>query len=128
MKIRTTFNWGIGVLLLLSGIYCALSFFQLRIDQKESVSNDQLISSLRLAAQLRQSSEDLTRMARIYVSTGDPKYWEYFLKILDIRNGESPRPDNYGALYWDLVLTSPDTLVDSGKPVSLQEIENILPE
>jgi CHASE3 domain sensor protein len=30
-----------------------------------------------LALELRKSSEDLTRMARAYVITGDPKYEEY---------------------------------------------------
>lgn len=52
-----------------------------------------------LANELLQSSEDLTRMARSYVVTGDAKYERYFLEILEIRNGTLPRPDNYLPTY-----------------------------
>lgn len=45
-----------------------------------------------LADQLRQSSDDLTKMVRTYVSTGDEKFEHYFWDILDIRNGEKARP------------------------------------
>ena len=36
--------------------------------------------SLQLADELRQSSDDLTRFARTYVTTGDKKYKKYFNK------------------------------------------------
>ncbi len=52
---------------------------------------------------LRQSSDDLTRFARTYVVTADELYRDNYFKILDIRNGESPRPKNYEAIYWDLL-------------------------
>ncbi|MEK7792869.1 MAG: hypothetical protein AAB306_06940, partial [Pseudomonadota bacterium] len=58
--------------------------------------------SLLLAQELFQSSEDLTRMARAYVVTGDPIYKDYFFKILTIRNGEAPRPLDYTTTYWHL--------------------------
>src|SRR5271154_6536791 len=48
--------------------------------------------SFRLASRLKHSSDELTRMARIYVQTGDPKYEGYFNDILDIRNGKRTRP------------------------------------
>jgi len=60
-----------------------------------------------LADELRQSSDDLTKMVRLYVITGDPKFREYFNEILSIRNGETPLPENYHLIYWDLV--SPDS-------------------
>ena len=56
-----------------------------------------------LARELRQSSDDLTRMARTYAVTGDERYRQYFQEILDIRNGAAPRPENYRLAYWDLV-------------------------
>ncbi|PCJ33396.1 MAG: hypothetical protein COA99_15860 [Moraxellaceae bacterium] len=56
-----------------------------------------------LADELRQSSDDLTKMARLYASTGDVRYREYFQEILAIRNGEAPRPDRYDLVYWDLL-------------------------
>jgi hypothetical protein len=57
-----------------------------------------------LTEDLRQSSDDLTAMARAYVATGDPLYFRYFHDILDIRNGKMARPENYDGTYWDFVL------------------------
>src|SRR5665213_2128867 len=51
--------------------------------------------SLQLANELFQSSEDLTKMARSYVTTGNPIYEKFFFEILDIRNGKRPRPQDY---------------------------------
>ncbi|GAA5217147.1 diguanylate cyclase domain-containing protein [Corallincola platygyrae] len=59
--------------------------------------------SLELAHQLRQSSDDLTRMARSFASTGEPRYEKYFYEILSIRDGKSPRPTDYDGVYWDYI-------------------------
>lgn len=46
-----------------------------------------------LADELRQSSDDLTRLARTYVVSGGEAKWEkQYFEILDIRNGKIPRP------------------------------------
>ncbi len=62
--------------------------------------------SYKLANRLHQSSDDLTRMARTYVVTSDPRYKKYFHDILDIRDGKKPLPKGYFNIYWDLVLAS----------------------
>ncbi len=49
--------------------------------------------SYRLAHELRASSDELTRMARTYVVTGDPDYEKAYWHILDVRNGVKSRPD-----------------------------------
>mgnify|MGYP000875046152 CR=1 FL=1 len=54
-----------------------------------------------LADELRQSSDDLTRLARTYVESGDIKWEQQYFEILDIRNGKRPRPANYQNIYWD---------------------------
>ena len=59
--------------------------------------------SYRLADELRQSSDDITRNARTYVVTGDTKWEEQFLSVIAIRNGEKPRPVDYHRIYWDFV-------------------------
>ncbi|MDE0608944.1 MAG: hypothetical protein OXH77_03395 [Anaerolineaceae bacterium] len=60
-----------------------------------------------LADGLRQTSDDLTRMVRLYAVTGDPLYKDYFDQILAIRNGEQARPTRYYQIpYWDLVLAT----------------------
>ena len=71
------------------------------------VNNTRYVSYL-LADELRQSSDDLTRLARTYVVTGDAKYEQQYMDILDIRNGKKPRPQHYERIYWDCLLyTSP---------------------
>ncbi len=76
-----------------------------------------------LADGLRQSSDDLTRMVRLYAVTGDPVYREYFEEILDIRNGLAPRPEQYFDIpYWDIVLATGERPGAFGAPVSIQTL------
>ena len=70
-------------------------------------ANEQRYQSYRLADQLRQSSDDLTRMVRTYVVSGDPIYKQTFQDILDIRDGVRLRPEKYDDVYWDLALLDP---------------------
>ena len=60
--------------------------------------------SLQLVDELRQSSDDLTRMARLYVVTGDSTYIQYFNEVIAIREGKQLRPIDYHEIYWDFVL------------------------
>ena len=80
-------------------------------------------NALYLADGLRRTSDDLTRMARLYAITGNPDYRTWFDEILDIRNGLSPRPDRYFDVpYWDLVLVSGDHGGQEGDPVSIRTL------
>ena len=54
---------------------------------------DNRFESARLANELRASSDELTRLARTYVVTGDPAYEQAYWHLLDVRNGTKPRPD-----------------------------------
>ena len=58
-------------------------------------------ASYMLADEMRQSSDDLTRLARTYVVSSDPKWEKQYLEVLDIRNGKKPRPAQYEKIYWD---------------------------
>jgi methyl-accepting chemotaxis protein len=49
--------------------------------------------SYRLAHELRRSSDELTRLARTYVVTGDPQFERQFADVLAVRNGTAPRED-----------------------------------
>jgi methyl-accepting chemotaxis protein len=59
-------------------------------------------SSYLLADEMRQSSDDLTRLARTYVVSGERKWQEQYQEVLDIRAGKIPRPAQYHKVYWDL--------------------------
>ncbi|MBA4143265.1 MAG: response regulator [Nitrosospira sp.] len=71
-------------------------------------------ASFLTANKLRQSSDDLTRMARSYVDTGDSKFERYFWEILAIRKGEMEEPLHYERSYWDLVVGDPNFQPGSG--------------
>lgn len=52
---------------------------------------------------LRQSSDDLSKFARLYVVSGNQTYKDTYYNILDIRNGAKKRPLNYQNVYWDIM-------------------------
>jgi HAMP domain-containing protein len=76
--------------------------------------------SLQLANELFQSSENLTKMARSYVITGDSTYENFFFEILDIRNGKQSRPQNYPITYWDESPIHPSGAL--GNPIALIDL------
>lgn len=61
----------------------------------------QRYASYMLADELRQSSDDLTRLARTYVVSGDPRWEQQYNEVVDIRAGKKPRPEKYEGIYWD---------------------------
>ncbi|MCC5825330.1 EAL domain-containing protein [Alkalimonas sp.] len=85
-------------------------------------AHNQRLQSFLLADELRQSSDDLTRMVRTYAVTGDERFRRYFDEILAIRNGDLPRPVDYHHIYWDLVDESDNRPRPAGKSVALLEL------
>jgi methyl-accepting chemotaxis protein len=64
---------------------------------------DNRFDSYLLADELRQSSEDLTRLARTYAVTGNPAFEEQYNQVVAIRNGDQPRPEAYNRIYWSFI-------------------------
>lgn len=91
-------------------------------DRAAAEARQLLHRSYLLADELRQSSDDLTRMARTYAATGDPRYEALFREILDIRNGAVPRPLDYHNVYWDLVTATGERPRGSGEPAALRAL------
>lgn len=104
-------------------VFAIVFVIYVRAEKQIDRANEMRLQSFLLADELRQSSDDLSRMVRNYVTTGDPIYKQHYQEILDIRDGKKPRPVNYHDIYWDLVLTddrrpSPD----SGQTIALLEL------
>lgn len=106
--------------LLVTLLLCLL--FLRHIEVKQSESAEIRYESYLLADELRQSSDDLTSMVRMYVITGKKRYRDQFNEILAIRNGISPRPLQYHQIYWDLVLDDNKRPRPLGVKTSLQEL------
>jgi diguanylate cyclase (GGDEF)-like protein/PAS domain S-box-containing protein len=92
----------LGVFLIFSVVFVIYARSEKQID----FANELRYQSRVLADELRQSSDDLTRMVRTYVTTGDRAYKQYYQEIIDIREGRVPRPIDYQDIYWDLVLAN----------------------
>jgi methyl-accepting chemotaxis protein len=82
----------------------------------------QRYNSYLLADGLRQSSDDLTRLARTYVITGDAKYEKQYWDVLDIRNGKKARPQDYQRIYWDFMAVDGIAPRPSEGSISLQDL------
>jgi methyl-accepting chemotaxis protein len=87
-----------------------------------SQANAARYASYLLADEMRQSSDDLTRLARTYVISGDPRWEQQYLEILDIRNGKKARPERYERIYWDFRAAGIDPGTSSGKTVALKTL------
>ncbi|MDP3537813.1 MAG: response regulator [Azonexus sp.] len=106
----------VGVLIVLVLAFTAYVWSEKQIDR----ANEVRYESIQLAEELRQSSDNLTRMARNYVVTEDPRYKQYYQTILDIRDGKKPRATGYRKSYWNLVEADhppPDGLVGEAIPL-----------
>jgi two-component system cell cycle sensor histidine kinase/response regulator CckA len=85
-------------------------------------SRDVALRSYLLADELRQSSDDLTRLARSFVVTGDPELERQYWAVLAIRDGKLPRPNEYHRIYWDLVTADNPSPRAAAKAASLRQL------
>jgi len=103
---------------------CLVVSWMFYSEQQEAVTAAQKsrYESYLLADELRQSSDDLTRLARTYVVTGDPAYEAQYLDVVAIRGGEKPRPVQYSRIYWDFVAAGQSTPRPADKAISLLDL------
>ncbi|MFH0857370.1 MAG: hypothetical protein V1848_01325 [Candidatus Magasanikbacteria bacterium] len=112
------FGFQLG-LIILSGV---LIFTLFRNQINLAQSRDTSFNSYLLADELRQSSNDLTRLARSYVATGNPEFEREYWAVLDIRNGKIPRPIEYNRIYWDFVSATGEKPRPDGEAQSLNKL------
>ena len=105
-------------LLVIGGVTQRMLTNQKRI----SAAEERRYQSRLLADELRQSSDDLTRLARTYVVTADKRYEDQYWEVLDIRNGKAPRPANYDRIYWDFMAADGVKPRPDGQAVPLQQL------
>lgn len=113
-----------SVIVLLLSALAMLMWYRLSLQQQLTRAHQARYESYRLAAHLKNTADQLTRMARTYTVTGDSRYKEYYRHILAIRNGEEPRPKGYSSLlFWDrLTLDNDYAPAASGHPLSDLEL------
>ena len=111
----------VSLILLLIGLFASLTQLS-SAHERHAAAELRRYESYKLADELRQSSDDLTRMARLFVSTGDERYAGYFEEILGVRMGTQPRPESYDLVYWDLVGMDGERPRPAGAAVSLDNL------
>ena len=117
------FSRSIGLTLVVFVAFTVFFAIYVHSEKKIDRANELRLQSNLLSDELRQSSDDLTRMARSYVITGDPVYKQHYQEILNIRDGKRPRPVNYHDIFWDLVLTGdPLPGLESGQTIALLDL------
>ena len=120
MTIRKFF-WVLYAAFFIFLIALGLMARQLNVNQEDvKRSQETRYGSFLLANELRQSIDDLTRFARTYMVTGDPKYQQFYQDVLAIRDGQKPRPEHYERAYWDFVAAG--GLQPLGEAISLVEL------
>lgn len=85
-------------------------------------ANEARYMSYLLADELRQSSDDLTRLVRTYTVTGNSKWAAQYQEVLDIRNGVKPRPNSYENIYWDFRAADIAPNKGAGAAVALSDL------
>ncbi|GAA4184508.1 methyl-accepting chemotaxis protein [Shinella granuli] len=122
MRIKQLFiGFSCGTLALSTALGCSLVLHGAAERSVEEAHVAQYRSYL-LADELRQSSDDLTRLVRVYASTGDTQYRDQYNRILDIRNGLAPRPLDYHRVYWDFVAGGTPEPRPLGEAVALRDL------
>jgi signal transduction histidine kinase/CheY-like chemotaxis protein/HPt (histidine-containing phosphotransfer) domain-containing protein len=121
-SIRVLFGTLLTLVMLLAAGLFSVTILQRDTAARRTDAEHQRVTSFRLSDQMRQSSNDLTRMVRLYVTTGEPRYRRYYDEILAIRRGIAPRPRDYDSSFWDRVLADGQATVSTGAPTSLPEL------
>ncbi len=120
---RWTLRQLLASLLALLGVLVAglflIASMQLHASRVQTDAENRRAASFLIADGLRQSSNDLTNMVRLYVATGKPRFRAYYEEILAVRAGKAPRPKGYDSSFWDRVLASGKGFVQYGPPESL---------
>lgn len=91
------------VVALLLALLIALSVAASEAEDRVAIASERREQTQRLVAELRQGTDDLSRLARSFVATGEYQAERQYQAIAEIRDGRRPRPEHYERIYWDLV-------------------------
>jgi methyl-accepting chemotaxis protein len=122
MSIKQLFIWLAVVLSVLVAVVVSLTGALKEANAALERAHESRYYSVALANELRRTTEDMTKFARAYVTTGDPNDEDRYAMIMDIRNGKRARPKNYDRFNWDLVSARKLQDEAGAKPAPLIEL------
>ncbi|MGI8461700.1 MAG: ATP-binding protein [Solirubrobacterales bacterium] len=116
----------IGLLLVSAVVVAGLLFrvTTLQLDNASERREAQLdrLDDLALGDEVSANAADLTRLATLYVATGEQRFRDHHQETLNIRAGEAPRPLDYDADFWQTVIANGKKGVEYGDPIALVEL------
>lgn len=113
MNIKTRFTgvFALVTLLIIGGLI-SQSITSDKNEEQTERSNSRYLSYI-LAEEFRQTSQDLTRLCRTYIATGNQKYFDAYWAIVKWRSGETPRPNNVDKhLYPNMIRKQSDIMTE----------------
>ena len=116
---NAVFSRYIWLIFLLYGILAAAFVVYVGAEKSIDQANEHRLLSVQLAEQLEQSSDNLTRMARAYTSTGKPIFKQNYEEILDKREGKAAPFADSDQDYGDLGLKDGTAQRPSAQPKNL---------
>ncbi|SDM64836.1 methyl-accepting chemotaxis protein [Oryzisolibacter propanilivorax] len=122
LQLRQKFWLLAALLAVLVGVFAATQWRLNVAADTVAAAYQQRYRSYMLADELRQSSDDLTRLVRAYAASGDERWRQQYQEVLDIRAGKRPRPAGYEGIYWDFRAAGIDVPGSPGPAVALQEL------
>jgi hypothetical protein len=108
--------------LVLLGALALLSEFYVRAIRDTGRAEENRLTSLFLSDELRRSTQDLSTMAKAFLTTGDPTYRKNFEEILAIRDGRLPRTETYQTTYWGYLLDLNPHMSAAGETAPLVDL------
>jgi signal transduction histidine kinase len=122
MTIRRTFELVTGAYMVIAAALGAVTgylFFNQRfLEESQRARFDSYV----LANELRQSSDMLTRLARLFVATGEERYRQHYNDMLALHTDDQVRPVNYARLYWDMLAGKPEAPQVAQRPALLRRM------
>ncbi len=120
---RSPFSRNVWLTASLVVAMAALFLAYTMLESKVHNANALRYRSVRLADELRLSSDELTRTARTYIATGDASFRKRYLDIAAIRDGRQPRPVDHQHNHWDdLLVHGHAPRASHGPAISLLEL------
>ncbi|MCF1439872.1 MAG: hypothetical protein LPD71_14365, partial [Shewanella sp.] len=104
----------LSLFLLTSLMMAVLGFLFVQIDAQSTLLNQRMKAAqdrILLAQELKQVSDNLSKFARAYAATSNPKWKQLFNQVLAVRNGTAPIPDSHQFEYWDKLAMPSELLI-----------------
>jgi len=118
-SIKRTFSMLMTVNLVCVAGVIAAAALQSRAHARVNAAFQSQYQSYLLADEFRHGSDDLTRMARSFASTGDARFEQQYQTVLAMREGQVARPQQPYRIYWDLVTADGKAPRPAGETKSL---------